>query len=54
MNAASLTKTIDRREQWEQRWKAYQRVLIHRYTKMKSAQTKLNTPVSDRQRNKVK
>jgi len=51
MNAASLTKTIDRREQFYERWTAYQRVLIHRYTKMKSAQTKLNTPVSDRQRN---
>ena len=51
MNAASLTKTIDRREQFYERWSAYQRVLIHRYTKMKSAQTKLNTPVSDRQRN---
>jgi len=45
MNAASLTKTIDRREQFYERWSAYQRVLIHRYTKMKSAQTKLNTPL---------
>ena len=53
MNAASLTKVIDRREQWEQRWLAYQRVLIHRYTKMKSAQ-KLSKPDEVRQRKDAK
>lgn len=49
MNADSLTKTIDRREQFYERYRAHQAVLMNRYTRMLSAK-KLSKPDEVRQR----